>query len=425
MLVNTNSFTLNIYNISSSTFNSIRDYFWRQLKISSLMASSVEEANPSMLVANCFMLPFDTEKYNDNILGLKTTSDFYLGSRNIAKSDDEDDDGVDEPIALVGCKVLAPYAATTDYTLVAHYFFDGIKKINFFTELPSITKYRLFLPYFDFIDLDFRDYINGFEIKYYLDFSTAELCVNFYSKDSDKIIFTSSRNVGIPLSITGTDTGALRNKTMGMIAGAINVAGSIASAIPGVGNFIGSGMRSVSSTLEKSTSTISPSQTSIKNTTRNPNTGRQITTSTSSRSFSGEQSETEHSREVTTNSYRNFGSVVESAVNTLSDIANTFPTSHISNTIGDYSLWNSPLTPFIEVSEYEMAVDYNELASYCGRPARIIAQLGDLNGYVNVGMIHLGINCLHEELSEIENLLTTGVIINNPNADIIEVKPYE
>lgn len=82
-----------------------------------------------------------------------------------------------------------------------------------------------------------------------------------------------------------------------------------------------------------------------------------------------------------------------------------------SSNVGGNLGFISSQTPYIIISRPRLSLPDN-YAHYHGFPSNITSKLGNLSGYTVVSNIHLdGLNATAEEVSELENILKTGIII--------------
>lgn len=287
---------------------------------------------------------------------------------------------------------------------------DKILNKNF-SDYGSISEYLLYLPYIGFINIDSEILIHALRITitYFIDASTARICAitEYTLSDSGEIIrFNESYGYcGYQLPFSGRDSGALRDALTNLLGKGIGAAGIL----------MGKPYLTTISNSIKDTTVTQSSRT----TTRNPDTNRQITSSTMNRdvNVSGGEQRTQNRYLAKNNAYSEIFSGLANFYNCRT------PTSMHSNyTSAD--CWMTLGEPYI-IAKKPRVIYSSGFDSLYGRPLYEYKQLKTLRGFTKLSLIHLNIPCLNNELSEIEQLLYDGVILNTevPIPDVPPVTP--
>lgn len=246
------------------------------------------------------------------------------------------------------------------------------------------TKVHCFLPYIGTVTLD-TDEVMGktISIKYRIDIATG-VCVAHIMLDGD-VYYQFSGHCAVAMPITSADFSTY-------IAAAIGTAKAVAGIAAA-----GAGAPGVAAAL---TGTAAPRSTTSKSseTERNPNTGRQITTGTVSRSS--------ESRGAT------FGEIAAKAVsNTVGAVMGSKMVVEHSGGFTGNSGYMGVRRPYIIV-EIPAIANPRDYSKYNGYPSMITARLGDCTGYTEVQSVQLtGFTATNTELSQIGELLKAGVIL--------------
>lgn len=99
-----------------------------------------------------------------------------------------------------------------------------------------------------------------------------------------------------------------------------------------------------------------------------------------------------------------------SAISSAANLATTKPDVSHSSSIGAASGLMSIQTPYLIIERPRQAIPENQ-QTYTGFPSFITEDLGELNGYTEVEVVHLhGMSCTDDELEELDRLLQEGVI---------------
>lgn len=246
------------------------------------------------------------------------------------------------------------------------------------------TKVHCFLPYIGTVTLD-TDEVMGktISIKYRVDIATG-VCVAHIMLDGD-VYYQFSGHCAVAMPLTSADFSTYISAAIGTAKAVAGIAAA------------GSGAPAVAAAL---TGTPAPRETSKKNTltSRNPNTGRQITTATTT---------TEQSSKGAT-----FGEIATKAVsNTVGAVMGSKLIVEHSGGFTGNSGYMGVRRPYLIV-EIPAIANPRDYSKYNGYPSMITARIGDCTGYTEVQSVQLtGFTATNTELSQIGELLKAGVIL--------------
>lgn len=246
------------------------------------------------------------------------------------------------------------------------------------------TKVHCFLPYIGTVTLD-TDEVMGktVSIKYRIDIATG-VCVAHIMLDGD-VYYQFSGHCAVAMPLTSADFSTYISAAIGTAKAVAGIAAA------------GSGAPAVAAAL---TGSPAPRETSKKNTltNRNPNTGRQITTATTT----SEQ----------TSKGATFGEIATKAVsNTVGAVMGSKLIVEHSGGFTGNSGYMGVRRPYIIVEAPSIA-NPRDYSKYNGYPSMITARLGDCTGYTEVQSVQLtGFTATNTELSQIGELLKAGVIL--------------
>lgn len=406
MLPTLNHISLNVYATDINHMYLIRERLWNFN--SSLFSIFTDK---SKLIPNCFALPFKintTSSSNWNI-----TYMLQLGTErwNLAEY-------VPSEIYLTPLHIYR--TKTTDYSMVASYYLSAESfnnnLTNSYIDYPTITSYDIYLPFFGYQKIDYKYLKMGLKIEYYLDFGNGNLVCNVEHLSNDPYSLNTIRilelnmNVGNNLIISGADYGGLRDSIINATFGTL-------------GSIVGASIPSISTRSGTSVIKGGNEVNSSKSIQRelNPSTNRLRQTQTNESVQTLSKADTIRT-DKSVQSYTNYGVAVNTSINALGDLLSMRAESHIHSANETNTSFNFINRCFLKISRPKIIPNiYNDLKDYQGRPTRAIYKLNQCNGYVQVGMIHLNITAPFSELQEIEDLLHTGVIINNPTAPEIVI----
>lgn len=277
---------------------------------------------------------------------------------------------------------------------------------NDYTDYSNYSMYKMYIPFSGYEDIEYTYIKNAshIDIVYYLDYSNCLLSCNIIANmgGTDVRIREKNIDIGYNIPITYSDNAALYSAMIEM-GGDLLVAGSTALGVP----------ISLSNTVKSYSKNISDVSRSRK---RNKQTGRLNIQSDRNKQYN-ESETSSYSSSVKTNPlYR-----VREITNGLSQFVNSVKGNMVSSSYSSNNASNSLETPFI-LYEHPYKYETNELKSLVGKPLNKVLKLSKLRGFTKIDTIHLDIPCLESELSEIEELLYDGVILNT-NAPIPDPSP--
>ena len=249
------------------------------------------------------------------------------------------------------------------------------------------TKVQLYLPYVGTVQLD-TDEVMGklLHVYYRIDVVTGTCCA--YVKADDKVLYQFSGHCAIFQPVSAADFS-------GYLNAAITAAKTVA-AVAAAGS-----APSVAQTLVGApTASMSGSSSSAKWTERNPATGRQIT------------SKTKEEERITENPGASFGEIATRGIsNTVGAVQNSKTEVQHSGGFSGNTGFLAKRRPYLIIKRPRIA-NPKEYGKYNGYPSMMYLHLGDCSGYTQIQSIQLtGISATNPELSEINTLLTSGVIL--------------
>lgn len=267
---------------------------------------------------------------------------------------------------------------------------------NDYTDYSNYSMYKMYIPFSGYEEIEYTYIKNAahIDIIYYLDYSTCLLTCNVIANmgGMDIRIREKDIDIGYTIPITYSDNAALYSAMIEM-GGDLLVAGATAFGVP----------ISLSNTIKSYSKNVSDVSRSRK---RNKQTGRLNIQSDKSKQYN-ESEISSYSSSVQTNPlYR-----VREVTNGLSQFVNSVKGNMVNASYNANSVSNSLDTPFI-LYEHPNKYESNDLKSLVGKPLNKVLKLSTLRGFTKVDTIHLNISCLDSELSEIEELLYDGVILN-------------
>ena len=266
------------------------------------------------------------------------------------------------------------------------------KNIGCALDYNPYTKIHVYLPYIGQVTLN-TDEVMGktLHLIYRIDIVTGICAAHILVNGNVMYVFSGHCSVSQPLA--SADFSAYLNAM-------ITAAKSVAAVAAGAG-----GAPSVAAGLiggPAPRTSRSQESGSESRTSRNPNTGRQITLGTESYSYDV----------MRTSLGASFGELASrAATNTVSSVMNSKLIVEHTNGFGGNSGYVSQRTPFIIIERARLC-NPKEYGNYNGYPSMIYLNLGELSGYTEVQQIQLtGINATNPELSEMAELLKSGVIL--------------
>lgn len=409
MLIHSNNYSGNIYKVSVKAANTVRHILWSFSNI--LFATFTDR---SRMIFNAFFLPIDVDYvYTNNPNSpirpaWQTTEKIYFGTEYV-DWDEYSQLAADTPLYLFNGGAFFD-SLVAKYELTSEAFENLLTKS--YIDYPTLTEYDLYLPFFNYQTIDYIYLKDGITVEYYLNITNGDLVCNVTS--NSKRVLELNTNIATKVVMSGADYGALRDTL-------------INSAFSMVGASLGMAMPSIST--RTSTNTISGGNETVEDVSttsaRNPDTNRLIQTNKEVSTHKVERTPLTRSSK-SSQSFVNVGAHVNSAINALGNLASMRPTSTIRCESSSSTSFNFINECFLKIRRpFRVSSTYDNLKEYQGRPTQATYRLNQCNGYVQVGMIHLNINTTLSELQEIENLLHTGVIINNPTAPEIIIDNTE
>lgn len=280
-----------------------------------------------------------------------------------------------------------------------------------FSDYSTLSKYLLYLPYFGYCELenDIILYCDSIKIEYKINFYNGNCLaiVTAVYNGKDVRIMELDVDISYHYTISGIDQGSLfRNivSSLGTIVGVSGVLLGQPSAIT-----TGASLSNISKNREIH-------DVSKK---RNKNTGRlNIMKSRNMSDTTSESSEYSSSRTVHYNKSRPTGDLIQG----LNNYANSQQSVSVQvNHQSNNPCFESIYIPFLYVIHPKVYY-FDGFNKLFGRPLNSYKKLINLRGYTKISSIHLNIQCLEDELTEIEQLLYDGVILNT-NAPIPDPPP--
>lgn len=250
------------------------------------------------------------------------------------------------------------------------------------------TRVQLYLPYIGTVQLDTDEVMNKtLHVKYRIDVVTG-LCCAYVSAGAD-ILYQFSGHCSVSQPINSADFSGYIGAAMatGKLVGAVVSAGAGAPAI-------------ATTLVGGSAPSSSTSVRDVRETTRNKETGRQITSGTT------------HEEVSRSSSGASFGEIAARGVsNTVGAVMNSKTIiQHSGGFSGNSGYIAGVRRPYLIVTRPRIANPVN-YGKYNGRPSMLNLTLSECSGYTQVQSIQLtGIDAMNPELSEIATLLMSGVI---------------
>lgn len=256
------------------------------------------------------------------------------------------------------------------------------------------TKVSCFLPYIGTVNLN-TDEVMGttLQVKYRVDIVSGS-CVAKIFVDGN-CLYQYSGHCAITIPISAADFSSY-------VSAAINVGKLAAAAITaGAGAAVAAGVGEVSQQTNQVVTT-----TQITNTARNPVTGRQITTGTTTtvqtRESPADQSSTQASFS---------GMSPQNVANTVGAIMSSKPHIEHSGSFSGNSGYLGIRRPFVIIERPNMCMPANYQALN-GFPSMVTMELGTCKGFTRVQQVQLtGLHATNPEQAEILELLKSGVIL--------------
>ena len=307
----------------------------------------------------------------------------------------------------ITCKGIIPNLDTLGYTL-GEFFYDRAQS---FLDYEPYTKVQIWLPFYGFVDVKVAD-IEGkwVQIRLYVDYSSGSgqyvvgvndgsvsqvnnLAYRYQMDDTDTLILgTYNVQLGYQIPITSTGMAdTIRNVTLAAIKGAGTLAAGIA--------------------LEKTASSVKSTSTQTKNVNVVRTSGKSITGSTHLKETSTRDTSTDLTPYI---KQRRTLAGIESA----GEVLNAFQL-HPSSDKTNNTIINSTTCRSVVVVQRKMKPAFDLFNSsfekYFGRPLNDKRKLSNLDGYTEIGEIHLegdGFGqATEDEINELEQILSDGIIL--------------
>lgn len=255
------------------------------------------------------------------------------------------------------------------------------------------TKVHCYLPYIGQVTLD-TDEVMGktIHVRYRIDIVTgmcaALISVNQSAGSDETVMYQFSGHCSINMPINSADFS-------GYIGAAMTAGKMVAGVVAGASGNIPLAAELIGAPAPHS----STSETNEKTTERNPKTGRQITTGTSTRT-------------TTRNTPgASFGEMSrKAAANTVGAVMGSKLTVEHAGGFTGNSGYLAVRRPYLIIERPRMC-NPEEYGKYNGRPSMIYMNLGECSGYTEVQSIQFdGISATNPELAELSELLKSGVL---------------
>lgn len=242
----------------------------------------------------------------------------------------------------------------------------------------SLSEYQIYIPYFGEIDITPDVFCSAdLNLSYSLDASTGYLNVKLVDTTNDVLIYEDTTSVATAIPVTASNCGAINAfkknsettaKAQLIGAGATLAAGLALAPLTAGASVVGAGLT--------------------------------------------------------------YASVGASAVNSGANIASSFSNAQnkpysAKTTVGNPNIapFFSTVTPFIYIAR-QRYITPESFGRNVGYPCNATYKVSELTGYTDFSSIHIkGINATATEISEIEQILLNGVIINN--GGVIPPKPED
>lgn len=256
------------------------------------------------------------------------------------------------------------------------------------------TKVSCFLPFIGTVSLN-TDEVMGrtLQVKYRVDICSGS-CVAKISVDGN-FIYQYSGHCAINIPISSADFSSY-------VTAAISVAklagGALAAGAAGV---VGAGVADAAQQTNQVVTT-----TQITNTARNPATGRQITTGTTTRVETREAPMDQSSTQASFS-----GLTPQNIANTVGQIMTSKPSIEHSGSFSGNSGYLGIRRPFLIIERPNMCMPSN-FQTLNGFPSMITLELSTCKGFTRVQQVQLtGLSATNPEQAEILQLLKTGVVL--------------
>lgn len=287
-------------------------------------------------------------------------------------------------------------------TLIAHFTLSEYPKLNNYIDYPTVTEYKLFLPFIGFINIDFQYLNKGLDIYYFLDYSTGYAVCNINSGGIR--INEIDIQLAQEIILAGGDNSAWKQSVWGVVG-----------AVAGLGVMAVTGNVLASTATYSGIKTISTVQQEpvVSKEIKQYHGGNQLSRKETLYKGNGTQTivreEQPHTVKYTHGLTPYY---LARSVNAFSDLAAMEQGITVNSSTNPNSFFNSYIHPYLLIRRPTTNIDINKFRKLEGQPLNDVRRLIDITGYTEVGNIHVDIDAYEEEISEISELLMGGVIIN-------------
>ncbi len=256
------------------------------------------------------------------------------------------------------------------------------------------TKVSCFLPYIGTVNLN-TDEVMGttLQVKYRVDIVSGSCVAKIFVDGNCLYQYSGHCAITIPISSADFSSYVSAAISVGKLAAAAMTAGAGAAMAAGVGEV-----------AQQTNQVVTTTQTT--NTMRNPVTGRQITTGTTTTVQTRESPSDQSSTQASFS-----GLSPQNAANTVGAIMSSKPHIEHSGSFSGNSGYLGIRRPFVIIERPNMCMPANYQALN-GFPSMITMELGTCKGFTRVQQVQLtGLHATNPEQAEILELLKSGVIL--------------
>lgn len=264
----------------------------------------------------------------------------------------------------------------TGYYNLGEFFYSA----EDYTDFSTYTSMQVFLPYYGFVDVNpddvankyirFRvsiDYTTGVA-TYYIAVSSVPTTLSDFSAsdntDIERIITTVTCNVGIDIPFTATNANEkARNAILSTISTGLSIASTLYTGIP------------IAGAVAYSTQEVTTTQT------RNPATGRLVTSGRETSTYERKFSEREQRQYV-----GNFVSTTMS--DTIQTLGKLRYRAETSTNLGSQNLINASTSIRIVIKKAKVVPQSAQFNHLFGKPLGETRLLSTLHGYTQISNIH-------------------------------------
>ena len=377
--LNSNSLTLNYHLLDFSKLQALRNRLWQR----NFLDLFSEYNNKAALIPYCMVFPvkIDPIKIRTDSIIIGNNEKIYVDNFYISYNQKENGE---------------------DKTLLANFSLSNYEKTNSYIDYPTVTEYKLFLPFIGFINIDYQYLNKGIEVSYYVDYTTGYCVCNINSNG----VRINEIDIQLAQSVVlaGGDNTAWKNAVWNLVGTAASVA-----IMAGTGSLLGG---SATYSAIKTTSSIETTPQISTREYRNPKTNRLATYQRNTIDAQKTTTVKETSPRTVEFNRGIHPRTVMYGVSAFTDYIGMEAGIKLTSSTNPNSFINSYLHPFLLIRRPIYDIDMAKYAHLEGRPLNDFRQLINLTGYTEVGNIHLNIDILEEEISEISEILQGGIVIN-------------